>query len=188
MTAFARWVSILGHPFVMVAIMVSTAAFHFSTPVRAIRILLMILLFTVVPVAGLMARQIRRGAWADVDASKPRERPILYAASAIGLLLLLGYVLFMQPESYLIRGVLGTLAMLAVCAITTRWLKVSLHMAFGTLATATLLLLDPAIGCILLAFLPVLAWSRLVLSRHKPAEVLVGVLIGLAACATIQSL
>jgi membrane-associated phospholipid phosphatase len=181
MKTFARWVSILGHPFVMVSIMVTAVALRFSAPAQAVRSLLIVLLVTVAPVAGLMALQVRRGAWKDVDASEARQRPILFVVGALGLVCLLGYLLLAHPQSFLIRGVLGSLAMVAVCAVATRWLKVSLHMAFGTLAATTLLLLGSAIGWLLLAVLPVLGWSRVFLSRHKPAEVLAGVIIGLAA-------
>jgi hypothetical protein len=188
MTAFARWVSILGHPFVMVTTMVTAAALHFGTPAEAVRMTPIVLLVTVVPVAVLMMRQVRRGAWTNVDASNPRERPILFAIGTLGLVVLLAYLWLAHPQSFVIRGALGTLAMLAVCAMATRWLKVSLHMAFATLAATTLLLLGSAIGWILLAVLPVLAWSRVVLCRHKLAEVAAGVLIGLAAGVTIHSL
>jgi hypothetical protein len=70
--------------------------------------------------------------------------------------------------------------MLAVCGVATRWVKVSLHMAFGALATTTLLSLGSPAGWALLAVMPVLAWSRLALNRHRLAEVVAGVLAGTA--------
>ena len=68
--------------------------------------------------------------------------------------------------------------MLAVCAIANRWLKVSLHMAFGSLAATALLLLGSPAGWVLVPVLPALAWSRLVLGRHVLAEILAGLVLG----------
>lgn len=70
--------------------------------------------------------------------------------------------------------------MLISCALASRWLKVSLHMAFGSFATTTLLLLGSFVGWALLLVLPVLAWSRLYLRRHVPSEVVAGLLVGAA--------
>lgn len=188
MTEVARWVSILAHPFAMVAIMVTAASLRFGPPAQAVRILGIVILLTVAPVAVLMIRQVRRGAWANVDASNASERPILFTISAFALLFLFGYFHFFQPQSFVVRGAAGALAMLAACAVSTRWLKVSLHMAFASLAATTLLLLGSPIGWLLLAVLPVLAWSRLLLLRHKATEVVVGLLIGFSAGLAIHTL
>lgn len=188
MTTLARGISILGHPFVMVAAMVSGAALHSRTPGQAARSIPIVMLITVVPVALLMIQQVRRGAWKDADASDPRDRPVLLIAGTLGVVALLAYLGLRQPQSFVIRGAAGTLGMLGACAIATRWLKVSLHLAFATLAVTMLLLLGSPIGWILLALLPALAWSRLFLSRHSRAELVAGLLIGLAAGAAIYSL
>jgi len=77
--------------------------------------------------------------------------------------------------------------MLAVCAVATKWVKVSLHMAFGALATTTLLFLGSPAGWVLLAVMPALAWSRLILKRHRPVEVVIGLFVGIAfGCAIIN--
>ena len=188
MTVLARWVSILAHPFIMVGILVTVAARRYGPPADATRILLWTTLFTILPLVILMTIQVRRGSWAHVDASHPRERPLLFAVGAIGLLALLACLFVLRPHSILIRGVVGTLAMLATCAVVTRWVKVSLHMAFAALTTTSLMLLGSPIGWALLAVLPLLAWSRLVLGRHRPLEVALGALAGFVSAMAIHSL
>jgi hypothetical protein len=173
-------VSIVGHPFVMTLVMVLGVALRFSTPHEAFRTLLLVALVALLPVAALMVRQVRRGSWTNVDASDRAERPLLFAVGIVALAVLLGIVLTFRPGSFLLRGVIGVLIMLAVCAVATRWVKVSLHMAFGALATTTLLLLGSPAGWALLAAMPALAWSRLALERHRPAEVALGLLVGVA--------
>ena len=160
--------------------MVLGTALRFSTPREAFRTLLLVTLIALLPVAILMIRQVRKGSWTNVDASNRAERPLLFAVGIVALAVLIGAVVVFRPGSFLIRGAVGVLAMLAVCAVATKWVKVSLHMAFGALATTTLLSLGSPAGWVLLAVMPVLAWSRLALERHSPAEVAIGLLVGIA--------
>jgi hypothetical protein len=180
MNAVARSVSIVGHPFVMTIIMVLGAALHLSTPSEALRTVLLVTLIALLPVAALMVRQVRRGSWTNVDASNRAERPLLFAVAIVALAVLIGAVLVFRPGSFLIRGAAGVLIMFVVCAVATRWVKVSLHMAFGALATTTLLYLGSPAGWVLLAVMPALAWSRMALERHRPAEVALGLVVGIA--------
>jgi len=164
----------------MVIVMVLGAALRFSTPREALRTLLLVILLALLPIGALMVRQVRKGSWTNVDASNRAERPLLFAVCIVALAVLIGVVLLFRPGSFLIRGLLGVLILLAVCAVVTRWVKVSLHMAFGALATTTLLSFGSPAGWVLLAVMPVLAWSRLTLERHRPAEIAIGLLIGIA--------
>ena len=141
---------------------------------------LLVLGFGVVPVAILMFRQVRSGSWANVDASNRAERPILFKVAGGGLLLLIAVTMALRPASYVLRGSIGVLLMLAVCAVATRWLKVSIHMAFAGLAATTLLIIGSPAGWALAAVTPILGWSRLALGRHGLAEVFAGLLIGIA--------
>jgi len=162
----------------MIGAMVAGVALHFETPREAARTVAVVALLTVLPVAVLMVRQVRRGSWANADASNRAERPILFAVGIVALVALLVYAIVLRPGSFLVRGAVAVMIMLAVCAVVTRWIKVSLHMAFGALAAETLLFLGSPAGWILVAVLPVLAWSRLTLGRHKPAEIVIGLLVG----------
>jgi membrane-associated phospholipid phosphatase len=184
----ARWVSIVGHPFVMTMVMVLGTALHFSTPREALRTVLLVTLIALLPVAVLMVRQVRKGSWTNVDASNRAERPLLFAVGIAALAVLLGAAIVFRPGSFLIRGTVGVLIMLAVCAVATRWIKVSLHMAFGAIATTTLLSIGSPAGWVLLAVMPALAWSRLALKRHGPAEVAIGLLVGIASGYAISKL
>ena len=188
MNVIARWVSILGHPFVLTAVLVVGVALRLAGPREALRSLLLVGLIALLPLAILMRRQVRRGAWDHVDASHRAERPVLFAVGILSLAVLLVIALVVRPGDFLIRGSLGALILLAVCAVATRWIKVSLHMVFGTLATTILLLLRSPAGWGLLVALPVLAWSRLALKRHTAGEVALGFVLGAAFGYAICSL
>lgn len=184
----ARWISILFHPFVMVGVMVGGAAAARQGAEGAVRAVALTALFTMVPMAILMWRQVRRGRWQNADASNRAERPILYIVGGVALAALLAYLMLFRSQSFMVRGVVVTLGMIVVCALATRWIKVSLHMAFATLAATTLALMRTPSGYVLLLLLPLLMWSRLTLNRHSPPEVAVGALIGACAGASMYFL
>lgn len=185
-TTLARWISIVAHPFVMVALMVGGAALRFGSPAEAAKTIALVAVATVLPVVILMLLQVRRGAWSNVDASNRAERPMLFAVGSAGLVALIVYLTLAQSESFLFRGALGTLGLLAACAAATRWIKVSLHLAFATLAATSLILLGSWLGWTLVPLVPLLAWSRLRLGRHRAAEVVVGGVAGVVTAVAIQ--
>ena len=184
----ARWLSIAFHPFVTVGVMVGAAAAatadgRGSRTQRRNRCAV-----HVVPLAVLMWRQVRKGRWDNADASNRSERPILYVVGAGAVAALLAFLLLVRSQSSMVRGVVATLGMMAVCAVATRWVKVSLHMAFAALAATALVVARSPVGYALMLALPAIAWSRLVLQRHTPVEVALGTLIGAGAGAAIHYL
>jgi hypothetical protein len=177
MKQVARWVSILAHPFVMVALLVAVPAMRQSSgkPVQSV---LVAAIAVVVPMAVLMFLQVRRGRWSNVDASKPSERPVLFLVAVAGLVAALAWLLLNDPHSFLVRGVLVVAAFLLLAALLTRWVKLSLHVAFAALTATTLSLLGSPIGYALIAVVPVVFWSRMALGRHRVSELLVGLVLG----------
>lgn len=169
----ARWVSIVGHPFVTATAMVLA-----SGTVRTVTAFVVI---AIVPVAILMFRQVRRGAWEHVDASNRRERPILYIVGIAGALAWFGYLALTEPQSPLMRGLAVTMAMLLLCAILTRWIKVSLHVTFAAYSATALLFFGSPVGWAMAVLVPLLIWSRLRLGRHTLLEVALGLVIGVCA-------
>ena len=107
MIGVARWVSIAAHPFVMVGVMVGSAAARQNSAGEVVRSVLIVLAFTIVPLLVLMVRQVRAGAWQNVDASNTSERPILYVAGGLALIALLAYLALARPQSFLLRGAAG---------------------------------------------------------------------------------
>jgi hypothetical protein len=137
-----------------------------------------VVLLLVVPLGALTWWQVRRGAWETVDASRPRDRPVLFGV-ALAALLALGIALaVLAPASPVAASLPWVGAIVAACAVLTRRIKLSLHMLVAALAAVVLLARAPALGAALLAALPALGWSRVALDRHRWAEVLVGTVAG----------
>lgn len=177
MKRLARWVSILAHPFVMVALLVAVPAMR-QSPGAAVRSVLLVVIAVVVPIAVLMFFQVRRERWSNVDASKASERPVLFMVALAGLVATLGWLLFNDPGSFLVRGILVVAAFLLLAALLTRWIKLSLHVAFAALTATTLCLLGSPVGYALIPVIPAVSWSRMALARHRVHEILLGLVLG----------
>lgn len=149
-----------------------------SGPAAAVRIAAAVGVFFVLPLSALTFWQVRRGAWSTVDASRPSERPLLFAVGLAGLVALLIYFERTQPGTAFVRATAGVLVMIAVCAAVTPWVKVSLHMAAASLAATVLLARGHPLGWLLAAMLPALGWSRIALGRHLWREVALGLVLG----------
>jgi hypothetical protein len=177
MKELARWISIVAHPFVMVGLLVGVAATGRSSQ-RTVQSVTFIAMTVVLPVAVLMYRQVRHGRWENVDASNVAERPVLFGVTVGSIAAALAWVLVNDPRSFLVRGLLIVAAFLLLAAILTRWIKVSLHVAFAALTATALSLRGSVVGYTLIAVVPLLFWSRIALGRHRVHELVVGLLLG----------
>jgi membrane-associated phospholipid phosphatase len=92
-----------------------------------------------------------------------------------------GWLTLRDPASFFLRGASTVLAMLVVAAVATRWVKVSLHVAFAALAATVLTSSGSSVGYVMIPAVPAVAWSRLVLARHSAVELACGAVLGIAA-------
>jgi membrane-associated phospholipid phosphatase len=157
--AVARAVSIAGHPVVHMAVAASIAASSWW--------------------------QVCAGRWSHVDASVRTERASLNVFLVV--VCLLGAVLLWVLTAWRSMPVAMALSGALVLAglLTARWVKVSLHAAFAAFATALLWPGTLAFAGGILVTAAVI-WSRLVLRRHVAADVVAGLLLGVAAGTAYQ--
>jgi hypothetical protein len=177
MKQLAQWISILAHPFTMVILLVAVPAVRRS-PGDAVHSILLVVVAVLVPVALLMFRQVRGGRWSNADASDASERPVLFGVALAGLAMALGWVLLDDRQSFLAQGMLVFAAFLLLATALTRWVKLSLHVAFATLTATALSLLGSWVGYVLIGVVPLVFWSRIALARHRLPELLVGLVLG----------
>ncbi len=131
--------------------------------------------------------QVRSGRWSHVDASAPRERGQLNPFLALLLLAAVGAALWLGWPRLVAGGMAAAAALVIFAHAARRFLKVSLHSAFGVFA-ALLALPNIAAMTILLAVSGFVAWSRVALARHNTGEAVAGVLAGATAGVAFQLL
>lgn len=131
-------------------------------------------------VMGFSWFQVLSGRWSHVDASARTERRslnIFLSALFASLSALLWYVTrtLSAPLGFALAA-----AVVLTALLLTKWVKVSLHVAFAAFATAFLWPNKLAVAAGIL-FVAALVWSRLVLGRHVAADIAIGLLLGVAA-------
>lgn len=178
--ALARAVSILGHPMVVLPGAAVAVALSQGQRTQALWMAAGFALFAVL-VMGWSWWQVRRGAWAHVDASQRQERRTL---NRFLLLALLGAALVAlvsgQPRALALGLALAAL-LIAVAQLAARWCKLSLHLAFVAYAAVLLGGISVWAGALAALFGALVAWSRLALARHVPRDLWAGAIAGAAA-------
>lgn len=126
--------------------------------------------------------QVRRGRWSHVDASGKSERGSLNRFLLVALLVSGACAAWFGFSAPLTLGMALSAAMVATAMLTSRWCKLSLHMAFAVFAVLLLLLDAPWwAGFAGLCFAGAVAWSRLALQRHVPRDLIAGAATGALA-------
>ena len=178
----ARWVSIVLHPFA-VFIALTVIGVRVLAPQALVHALIGVSAAVLACWAFVLQRR-RAGHWSTVDASRPSERPLLYAV-LLGILAICWWWMRGQAAA-MAQGIVAVAAMLLAAALCNRWIKLSLHMASLAFAAVSLWTLWRASGIAAAGLLPLLAWARLRMARHTPAEVLGGALLGAAFAAGLR--
>ncbi|MEW9900339.1 hypothetical protein ABWL39_17110 [Chitinivorax sp. PXF-14] len=178
----ARGLSLVGHPLVALPAAIALSAhLHGGAglwPVLGALALLGALM------SAFSAYQVTAGRWRDSDASQPGERRSLhrFLLAILGIACALAFGL--TGPSDLSLGLAVSAAIIALASLLSSWLKLSHHTAFAALGTALLWETRPwFIGGLL--FVGLVAWSRLVLQRHKLIDVVAGAGAGLMAGAAL---
>jgi hypothetical protein len=178
-TTFARLVSWIGHPLVLVAASVAVIVGTQVGPRTGLPILLALLLSTLVPTAILLLAGVRSGRWSDADVSVWKERqrffPWAVPFSLAGVLVM--YLIHAPTD--IIRGALVTLALFLISWIVNCRLKLSLHALFAFYCATILFRVGPSWGAIAFALAILVSWSRLFLRRHTGGELSAGIILGL---------
>lgn len=176
----ARSLSVLGHPALWLPLAVTGAALLRGAP-RALVLQAAVAAAAVALLVGLYSVvQARRGRWQHVDASVPGERRQLHRFLLPALLAAAAATWFLAAAPTVAGGLLASACIAAVAQGTQRWLKLSLHSAFAAFAASLFWPHWIAVAAAAVFALAV-AWSRLQLQRHRPAEVAWGLLLG-ASC------
>jgi hypothetical protein len=176
--AFARLVSIVGHPFTFVVLLM-LLPFFLRGQLNALRLTAIVIGAALVPLGLFMRHRYTSGRWQTVDASARADRPVAYLAGFAVLLPMSLYFLLHEKSSSLFRGCVAIAAMFGIAFALNRWIKLSGHLAFAGFTALILGNIRFAYALPIGLFIPVLAWSRLALQRHTLLEVIGGLALGL---------
>lgn len=182
----ARWVSRLGHPFILPLVALLVVTLRVVPAREALGIVALTAATITVPVLLFTRRQVRRQRWSDYDVSVRQDRyrlyPLILLVCAVSALVFW----LLDAPAFMLRGILGGTALAFVAMLINLFLKISLHAALATLCALVILSLMPWLGLAACLFAALIGWSRVVLRRHTAVEVLSGALLGgIVACALV---
>lgn len=136
------------------------------------------LAFVILPIMAFIIYKLARKQLTDADVSVREQRYGFYIF-AVGCVVLCYVILVILGAPAPVRAIFGSgLVTLVAFGITTRlWLKVSIHSGMmGSMTTASAFF-SLQLAAVLALLTALVAWSRLTLKRHTPAEIFFGLLI-----------
>lgn len=179
--AIARALSIIGHP----GMVMPTALMVMSRQVgSAANAALLVALGVTALVVLYSLWQVRRGAWAHVDASQRPERLQLNRFVAL-VLLAAALCAWLAHAPALAVGLAASGGLVLTALALQRWCKLSLHIGFACFAAGLMWpnMLALSLGLLLVCCV---AWSRFVLQRHVPRDLWVGAAAGSLAVLVVH--
>ena len=172
-------ISQIAHPISLLVGFLAYSLFFILEPIKAGWTLAGTLLLGILPLIFWNEYHRRTGRYTNFDVSLRKQRYSLYL-----WMLFLGTVVFGflwlsdQPRSVLSGG-LVLLQLLLVSFLLNFRIKISLHLAIAAYISIALFPINFALGGALIVFLPLIAWSRWQLDRHRVIELVVGAILGL---------
>ncbi|MBK9936137.1 MAG: hypothetical protein IPP61_16725 [Cytophagaceae bacterium] len=173
----ARIISFIGNPMTLgLLVVLYIQFFHQGSPTN--HLLLYLMAIVVIPIGSYIKYQVNRKNFRDYDVSHQKRRNSLYqfALVLIFVLMLVLYFLNVPADLQLIIRILFMHLFLSF--IVNQWIKVSMHTSFNFLFALMMIPTNLYFGIGLMGYGFVNGWSRVQLSRHKPREVIAGLLLG----------
>lgn len=176
-TTLARYLSVVGHPFIVLPVSVAALSMlRGGDPRAAAGVAALFVLASLAVVVG-----IKTGRFNDFDVSDRERRPRFYVGVTAGTIAL-GFWLRNEPEAF--AACMIAAAVLVACGVLNRFTKASLHTAFALYAAGFWGAWSLAAGLIGLPLAVAIAWSRVRLGRHSVREVVVGGAVGALAASS----
>jgi len=176
-THLAHWVSLIGSPPLTTTAAAGLSAGHLATPTAWLWTAIYSVLVVLVPLLYVVWL-FHTGQVADLDVRirGQRTRPLLVTLATAMTALAVLY-LGAAPKLLIALASANTLQTVLFLGITRRW-KISAHSAAAaTLATLGWLLIGSG-ALALTVGVPVIAWSRIRLHHHTPAQTVAGAALG----------
>jgi membrane-associated phospholipid phosphatase len=181
----ARLVTEAMSPVVLIVFVTLIVAVHSAGVVRGLALGLVAIFFAGGLPYGLVLIGVRRGQLTDHHVSRREQRPrmmaLALASVAVGLLVLR----WLDAPRDLFALMAAMVAGLVVALAITSYWKISIHAAAAAGTVASLVMLVSLWWLLLVPFVVLTGWARVVIRDHTPAQVSVGAIVGAAVAAGV---
>jgi membrane-associated phospholipid phosphatase len=176
----ARLISNTLNPFIVAVTTLALLSFHATaTASEAVSWILISIAVSILPVVIVVVILVRLKKL-DGFFSNPREQrnSVYLLATILGIIDCVFYWCLKAPELLSVLFTAGLIAVLTFMIINYFW-KISLHTAFITGAVVVLVIIFSWKALFSIAFVPLVAWSRIVLRQHTICQVIMGGLLSI---------
>ena len=174
----AKLTSATLNPFLVSLVMIVLLSFKStSSTFDALKWSLILIAFSILPVFSAIVYLVRRQRLDGIFINARKQRNNIYLLASVCAVV--GFLVLSYLEAPLILRatfVAGLSMVVIFMCINLLW-KISVHTAFVTASITILIILYGAIGAVATALLPLMAWARIELKRHSPAQVVIGSLL-----------
>ncbi|MFC1982376.1 hypothetical protein ACFLV5_01090 [Chloroflexota bacterium] len=174
----ARLISNIFNPFLISLVVIILLSFTSASSVRAsITWLLISITLSILPVFVVVVCLVRNHRLEGIFIRARKQRNKIYLLASICAAVNCGVLYWLGAPKVLVASFVAGLLAIVIFMCINLWWKISVHTAFVTASITVLIILYGAIGLLSAVLLPVMAWSRIELERHSPAQVAVGALM-----------
>ncbi|MCK4862638.1 MAG: phosphatidic acid phosphatase [Dehalococcoidales bacterium] len=144
---------------------------------EALKWALISIALSVLPVFVVIMCLVRQKKLEGFFANPRQQRNGIYIlASALGVIGCGVMWYFKAPELLRVTFIAGLVAIVVFMVINRFW-KISLHTAFMSASVTIVTIVYGTAGVLTILLLPALAWARIRLNQHSPAQVVTGALL-----------
>lgn len=187
--AAASWVSRIIHP-VIIPLFTILILLYLATQqniAESTKWLTLAVVLTALPVAALVAVQVARGKWTDLDVSVRRQRYLLYPFGLVCLLALAVVYKLGGAPAIVVKAAIATALANLIDGVINFGYKVSAHATTAAVCATLLCVAVPllhlapgvAIAAVVASIL--VSWARVELGRHTTGQVLLGLGVGVTS-------
>jgi membrane-associated phospholipid phosphatase len=174
----ARLTSNILNPFLLSFILIILLAVESTdSSSEAVKWALISIAISVLPVFLVVIYLVRQKRLEGVFANPRQQRNGIYIlASALGAVGC-GIMWYFNAPKLLSVTFSAGLASIIIFMVINRFWKISLHTAFMSASVTIITIVYGAIGALTILLLPPVAWARISLNQHSPAQVITGAVL-----------
>ncbi len=150
-----------------------------SSTVDALKWALILIAVGMLPVFLVMLYLARKGKLDSIFTSVRQQRTGVYLVAAVCAVAGGVIITCLGAPSVLRATFVAGLSAVIVFMVINLWWKISLHIAFVTASATVLIILYGYMGAIGLVLLPLMAWARVEVGQHTPAQVAAGAFLAM---------
>ena len=135
--------------------------------------------------AGIVLVGVRSRRWTDRHLRSRQQRPVPLLAGIASFLAGLAVLVVLGAPQQLVALVVAMLAGLVATLVVTLWWKLSMHAAAASGTVAILALTFGPALTLAVPLVAVVAWSRVRLGDHTPAQTMAGTVLGALVGTTV---